>query len=150
MKLISETAEYGLRIILWMAYAGEPQTTGVIARGTRIPEDYLSKVLQRLTRSGLLEGRRGRGGGFRLKKDPKELTVLDVVEAVDPVERIQACPLGLKQHGRCLCPLHAGLNAASDSLRRTLASQRLTAFLQPGAKSVPLGLDLSKQNRSTD
>jgi len=45
MKLISETAEYALRVMLWMGHAEEPQTTGAMAAGTRIPEDYLRKVL---------------------------------------------------------------------------------------------------------
>jgi len=140
MKLISETAEYALRVMLWMAHADEPQTTGAIAAGTRIPEDYLRKVLQQLVRAGLVRSRRGRGGGFTLNADPDRLSVLDVVEKIDPIQKIETCPLGLAEHGCRLCPLHAGLNAASEGLRNALARQKLSALLRPGPPSFPLGM----------
>lgn len=142
MKLISETAEYALRIMLWMAHAETPQTTGMIATGTRIPEDYLRKVLQQLVRAGLIRSRRGRGGGFTLEADPDSLSVLDVVEMIDPIQKIETCPLGLAEHGCRLCPLHSGLNAATEKLREALAQQKLSALLRPGPPSFPLGMDL--------
>lgn len=140
MKLISETAEYSLRIILWMVHANEPQTTGRIAEGTRIPADYLRKVLQQLVRAGLVKSRRGRGGGFCLQVDADELSVLDVVEKIDPIQKIETCPLGLAKHGRCLCPLHSGLNTATERLREALAMQKLSELLRPGPPSFPLGM----------
>lgn len=140
MKLISETAEYSLRIILWMAHTKEPQTTGTIANGTRIPEDYLRKVLQQLVRADLVTSRRGRGGGFDLQADPYELSVLDVVERIDPIQKIHTCPLGLVEHGCSLCPLHSGLNDATERLREALAKQKLSALLRTGSPSFPLGM----------
>jgi len=64
-----------------------------------------------------------------------------VVEAIDPIQKIETCPLGLAEHGCRLCPFHAGLNAASEGLRDTLAGQKLSALLRPGPPSFPLGME---------
>lgn len=113
--MISRTAEYALRALVHLAavHGEQPsQTVEQIATGTRVPVGYLAKVLQSLTRAGLLTSRRGIGGGFRLAKAPGETSVYEVIQAVDPIPRIHQCPLGLEWHGTQLCPLHKGLDDA--------------------------------------
>ncbi|HEX8834291.1 MAG TPA: Rrf2 family transcriptional regulator [Abditibacteriaceae bacterium] len=111
--IISLTAEYALRAIVHLATdENASQTVGQIAQGTRVPPGYLSKVLQNLSRVGLITSQRGLGGGFRLAKSPQELSILEVVQSVDPIERIHTCPLGLEAHGTNLCPLHRRLDNA--------------------------------------
>lgn len=86
--MVSLTAEYALRAVLFLAVEqGRPRTVQQIARMTRVPADYLSKVLQELSRSGLVRSQRGLYGGFRLLPDPKGVTVFDVVQAVSPLHR---------------------------------------------------------------
>jgi Rrf2 family protein len=114
--VISRTAEYALRAVVHLA-AGEDesasQTVGQIAAGTRVPAGYLAKVLQRLSRSGLIASQRGLGGGFRLTKTSHQTSIYEVIQAVDPIERIRDCPLGLDAHGTNLCPLHKRLDDAT-------------------------------------
>ena len=74
------------------------------------------KVIQELVRAGVLRSQRGVKGGVSLVKRPDELTLLEVVNAVDPIKRITTCPLGLKAHGIHLCPLHARLDSALASV----------------------------------
>src|SRR6516225_7773433 len=94
--LISQTVEYALRAAVYLADRVEtPRTTQQIAAATRIPQAYLSKVMQGLSRAGLVESRRGLHGGFTLSHSPEELTIWDVMEAVEPLRRIRTCPLGL-------------------------------------------------------
>lgn len=143
MQLISRTSEYALRAALWMLQ--EPmrsQTTREIAAGTRTPPDYISKVLQSLARAGLVRGQRGVGGGFQFSGDPARITVLDVINAVDSLERIHTCPLGLKAHGKNLCPLHCGMNDVVEQMEATFAKTKLTDLLNTDSKSVPLGIKL--------
>ncbi|MGH7140821.1 MAG: RrF2 family transcriptional regulator, partial [Pirellulales bacterium] len=93
--MISQTAEYALRAIVYLADQSEtPQTTQQIAEVTRVPAGYLAKVMQGLSRAGLVRAQRGLHGGFTLAVSAKKLTVLDVVRAVDPLRRIEHCPLG--------------------------------------------------------
>ena len=90
-----------------------------------MPAGYLAKVLQGLSRAGLLHSQRGLGGGFTLARSPNQLTMWEVVQAVDPLRRIRECPLGFESH-ETLCPLHEQLDsaiAAIDNLLKGAASQ---------------------------
>ena len=111
--MISQTAEYALRAVVVLgSQPGRAMTTQDVARVSRVPGDYLSKVLQALGRAGLVEARRGLRGGYVLSRALDELTVYDVVHAVDPLRRIHSCPLQLSAHTERLCSLHQRLDDA--------------------------------------
>ena len=84
-----------------------------IAKATQVPAGYLAKVMQSLCRAELVRSQRGLYGGFTLAGDPAEMTALEVIDTVDPVRRIERCPLGNPQHGAQLCPLHRRLDDAA-------------------------------------
>jgi len=127
--MISQTAEYALRAIVYLADKGDaPQTTRQIADVTRVPAGYLAKVMQTLVRSGIVRAQRGLHGGFSLVAAPEELTVLDVVQAVDPVRRIERCPLGIPAH-KSLCPLHARLDDTAAMVEKSLGSSTIAELL---------------------
>jgi Rrf2 family protein len=88
--------------------------------------------MQSLARAGLVDAQRGRNGGFTLTSPPGQITVLDVIDAVDPIRRIRACPLGLKGHER-LCPLHRRLDDAIEHVERAFAATRISDLLQDAA-----------------
>lgn len=105
--MLSQTAEYALRAVVALgSRQGGSMTTQQIASQTRVPAGYLSKVLQAMARAGLVEGQRGSGGGFVLARPPQDITVLDAINAVDPLQRIERCPLGRPDHEHRLCALH--------------------------------------------
>lgn len=120
--MLSQTVEYALRAVVWLAEHEAGQPTHAIADGTKVPASYLSKVLQSLQRAELVEGRRGAGGGFVLARSPETIRVLDVVQAVDPIVRIRTCPLGNPTHGARLCPLHRRLDDAIAGVERAFGS----------------------------
>ena len=95
---------------------GGPHTAQDVAADARVPLDYLSKILNALGRAGLVSAQRGRGGGFQAARPANQISVLEVVTAVDPVRRIHSCPLGLAAHGTNLCPLHRKLDDAARSI----------------------------------
>src|SRR5512135_449190 len=108
--MISRTAEYALRAVVTLGSNPEgPQTTQQIAKRTRVPAGYLAKVLQALSRAGLVEAQRGLNGGFVLSRPLEELTILDIINAVDPLKRTEHCPLGISVHEVRLCPLYQRL-----------------------------------------
>jgi Rrf2 family nitric oxide-sensitive transcriptional repressor len=109
--MISQTSEYALRAIVFLGNEGVPRTSAEISKATKAPSDYLSKVMRNLVRAGIVGSRRGLHGGFALARPPEELSVLDVVNAVDPIQRIRECPLGNKAHGANLCTLHRTIDA---------------------------------------
>src|SRR3990167_2732498 len=104
--MLPKTAEYALRATVWLGREPEKaQSADVLARATQVPRRYLHKVLQDLVKAGLVPSQSGPGGGYRLARKTDEITILDVVNAVDPIQRIHCCPLGFESH-TSLCPLH--------------------------------------------
>lgn len=128
--LLSQTAEYALRAVVLLAeVGGGPLTTHDIARRAEIPGGYLSKVLRRLSNTGILTAQRGVGGGFTLNRRPIEITALEVVEAVDGgVPRIARCPLGRSDH-TTLCPLHRMIDQAASDVETALSTTTIEALI---------------------
>jgi Rrf2 family transcriptional regulator, nitric oxide-sensitive transcriptional repressor len=137
--LISRTAEYALRAVVCLSdRKDQPLTTQQLAEMTRVPAGYLSKVLQALGRGDLVVSQRGFHGGFTLGRDAGEITVLDVINTVDPIRRIHTCPLGLKSHGKQLCPLHRRLDDAMEMVEQAFAQTTIAEMLADPNKSRPL------------
>ena len=128
--MISQTAEYALRAIVFLARNNERAFPArEIADATKVPAGYMSKVLQSLARAGMVSSQRGLGGGFMLASDPAELTMLSVLNATDTsLERIKECPLGMKGHEN-LCALHRKLDQAIAQVEETLSSSTIADFV---------------------
>lgn len=101
MQLTRE-ADYAVRVVLDLAEHGgsRPVRSADIGRRKLIPQAFLTKVVQRLARHGYVRTRRGTGGGITLRRDPRAITLRDVVEAIEgPIHlnrclvRPDACPL---------------------------------------------------------
>ncbi len=133
--MISQTVEYALRAIATIAqHEGQPCTAKKISEITQVPLPYLSKLMQGLVRSGLVHSQRGLHGGFVLTKEPKDFTILDVVDVVEPIKRIHECPLRIQSHGTNLCPLHRRLDEALEATETIFRETTLAEMLsQPGS-----------------
>lgn len=137
--MISQTAEYALRAVVALADGdGKPRTTKSIATATKVPVDYLSKVLQGLGRAGIITSQRGHGGGSVLARSPAEISVYEVVQAVDPIARIHTCPLGLPGHGKRLCPLHRRIDDAIGLVESGFRATSIHELLSEESDSHPL------------
>jgi Rrf2 family protein len=97
--MISTTSEYALRAMAYMA--GLPRSATVLSRdvasATQIPRNYLCKVLLALRNAGMLESTRGAGGGYRLKKAPEEIYLIDIVELFEGSKAKPTCLLNNRQ-----------------------------------------------------
>jgi len=133
--MISQTVEYALRSVVTIAqHEGQPCTAQQISVITQVPAPYLSKLMQRLVRAGVVKSQRGLHGGFVLMKEPDELTIWEVVDAVEPFKRIHECPLGIKSHGASLCPLHRRLDGAMAMVEEQFRGTTIANVLaEPGA-----------------
>jgi Rrf2 family protein len=137
--MLSQTVEYALRAAVYLATVpNQSRTVDQIAEVTHVPVAYLSKVLQQLVRESIVVSRRGTGGGFTLARPPAKLRILEIVQAVDPIQRITTCPLGLAAHGKRLCPLHRRLDDALAEMEKAFAASTLAEILAEPTRSVPL------------
>jgi Rrf2 family protein len=123
--MFSQTSEYALRAMMALvSNDGRPASSAQIAVSTKVPKHYLSKVLRDLVVAGLVDSQRGPTGGFVLGRSAESISILDIINAVDPLKRITACPLGRPDHVQ-LCPLHRELDAAIAHVEQTLGATRL-------------------------
>lgn len=97
--LISTKGRYALRVMLDLAEKSEPESyrrLDTIAEEQGISEKYLESIVNTLTKAGLLEGLRGRGGGYRLTKKPEEYSVGEILRVTDgslaPVSCLECSP----------------------------------------------------------
>lgn len=117
----TDSGKYAIRAMAYLAAREEPSnpiSAAEVAEAESIPPYYLAKVLQDLARAGILDSVRGRGGGFRLVRDPAEIPVMDVLRAVENVERLtEDCVLGLDNcNDDVPCAMHDTWKAFRDNL----------------------------------
>jgi len=80
---ITRETDYGVRCVLYLARKGGGITpVNEIARAMHIPKSFLAKIVQRLVKAGIVISGRGISGGFSLAKKPKNISILDVIKAI--------------------------------------------------------------------
>ena len=105
----SKKCEYGLQAILFMAARDFNCVCPAeeISKKLNIPKEVISKILQSLTESGIVESKKGKLGGFKLAMHPSKIKLIDIVEAIDGLESFNSCVLGFPE---CTpdkpCPVH--------------------------------------------
>jgi Rrf2 family protein len=105
-----------------------------IARSLGLPKPYLAKVIQQLTAAGLVVAQRGPGGGLRLARPSRAISLWDVVRAVEGPADTQICALGLQACGdEHPCPLHARWSRLRAQMHRLLSRTTLQALARTGA-----------------
>ena len=128
----SRTADYGLRAALEIARAPEGSlvTRHAVARATSAPASVLAQALASLVRAGLLIARAGPRGGYRLSRPTDELSIYEIVIAIDSDEHDERCVL---RETACswegACPFHAFLINAQDQYLDTLRATTLADIL---------------------
>ncbi len=104
---ITRQADYAVRAVLHLAHNGDQRiATSVIAEKQRIPPSFLAKIISQLSIAGVLHTSRGARGGVTLARDAKDITLLEVVEAIDGPIQLNEC---VGENGTCSfdsdCPL---------------------------------------------
>ncbi|MEE9443965.1 MAG: Rrf2 family transcriptional regulator [candidate division Zixibacteria bacterium] len=90
---ISRKADYALRAVGYLSQLkkGDLASIGRIAQARRVPREFLAKILKELTRSGILVSFQGVTGGYRLARSSKEISFLEVIEAMEGPVRVNLC-----------------------------------------------------------
>lgn len=136
--MLSQTAEYALRAAVYLGnQQGGSRTTAQISQSIDAPSGYLAKVMQGLSRASIVRSQRGLHGGFTLARDPDELTILDVVQAVDALRHYPNCPLGKIAYASGLCPLHQRLERLMAAAEREFHGTTISELLDgPGSNNL--------------
>lgn len=119
MEIIRRNTDYGIRALVYLAlHRGELVSAGEIAESQGIPIEFLQKILNRLVRCGLVASHRGVQGGFQLAREPGEITLLEVVEAMQGKLVVNKCFL---EQGGCPRSPSCRLKSSWLDLERKLA-----------------------------
>lgn len=130
--MLSKTAEYALRAMVAIARVKEdrPVLAREIAKAGRIPDKYLSKVLGDLVHARVLTSARGIGGGFKLKRRPEKLRLIDILRHFDDIPSRGRCPLG---HPKCgdekPCGMHEQWKPLKEAYSNLLEKTTLADIL---------------------
>jgi Rrf2 family iron-sulfur cluster assembly transcriptional regulator len=122
---ITRATDYAVRVMIFMATCPPKTRMAVtdIARGIEAPGSFVSKILQQLVQRGMVTSHRGAGGGFELAVDPRNVSLLDVVEMVEGPLQVNLC---LRADGSCSrkswCGAYPVWNEAQAALKGALAS----------------------------
>jgi len=133
--MFSQTTHYALRAMTFLADLarknqgnGAAASSELISAEMQVPRSYLSKIMRDLVLAGLVDSQRGPNGGFVLGRSADQITILDVVNAVDPFNRITECPLGKPEHTE-LCPLHRRLDDAMAQVQCAMRNSTLAELV---------------------
>lgn len=125
---LTRAADYSVRVMIHLASLprGTRANLNDLAAKVDVPAVFLSKVLQRLVKAGLVASQRGKQGGFQLACDPAAVTLFDLLEALDSVPSLNACVTGAEGCDRSgACGAHLVWMEAQERMREVLASSSI-------------------------
>ena len=145
--MFSTKAEYGVRVMAHLANSDDdgPISLGTIADAEGLPLAYLEHLVQRLRKAQLIESRRGAHGGYTLARAPGDISMAEVVSALEgdiaPIECITADADGAlicAREGAAPCPTKLLWTRVQGSIVRTLTEMTLADLVQPMRKATPV------------
>ncbi len=129
MSLIfSRQCEYALQAVVYLALQEEGERTSIrdLTKKLDIPYHFLAKILQDLSRKGLLASSKGPGGGFSLGMPARDITLFHIVEAIDGVDLTQNCVMGFPEcSGKHPCAVHEKWASLRDGIYSMLVGKNV-------------------------
>jgi Rrf2 family iron-sulfur cluster assembly transcriptional regulator len=121
---LSRSTEYALRAVAYLAVHSSPDRRfGVrkISKDLHFPESFLAKILQELSRKRIVHSIKGPSGGFYMDQDLEQISLLQLIEAMEGLNFFKTCGLGLDECSHeNPCPIHEDYSAYRDGLYKVL------------------------------
>lgn len=137
--MFTKACEYGIRALIYITAASKndsKMSIKDICGKIGAPEHFTAKILQDLSRKGLVSSLKGPNGGFFMEEEQRKISLMKIVEAIDGNALFTGCGLGLKECSEAQpCPIHDRFKSIRDSLQKMLSEttvMQLTANLEKG------------------
>ncbi len=150
MAYLGNSVEYGLHCLLWLAGPlANPVSSRDLAELQGVSPSFVAKIFPRLEKAGIVTASEGVRGGYRLARPPRQITVLDVVDAIEGRKLLFDCK---EIRGQCalfngkvpswsgVCAIHAVMLRAEQSMRAELARTTLADLAQTTGRKAPQDL----------
>lgn len=131
---INQATDYGFRAVLFLAQqpVGEVVEAQTIAHSQVVPMRFLLKIMPSLIKAGIVRSQRGVGGGYALARNPQDITLMDVLEAIEGPVYLNRCLIDedlCSRQGPPSCPVHQALAAIQQRLSNDLDSYNFADFI---------------------
>ncbi len=138
MLKLTKKADYALIALKHLVVHGpESSSAKEIADLYSVPQPLLSKILQKLAKNGFLQSEHGTNGGYKLARDPRNITALEVIRLIDGPVFLTTC---FTEHGYCChtdkCIVRDPLQKVHEGILRLLASITIWDMSQDSPKSA--------------
>jgi len=141
---LTRAADYAVRVMVHMVGQPEGMRASLLslAEATAAPESFLSKVLQSLTRAGMIHSQRGQSGGFEISEDGRKASMLEVIEAIGGPVRLNVCLGSGKSCARKVwCPAHPVWVRAQEAMLAVLRETNIAELAEQAASSPRTRVD---------
>lgn len=128
--MLTRAADYATRVMVHLATlpAGTRVQRATLAQATDVPDSFLSKVLQELVSAKFIASKRGVDGGFELAMSPEQISLLDIVQAIEGPMQLNSCVSGGECHRSVSCAAHLVWGEAQDAVVRVLKSANIASL----------------------
>ncbi len=129
--LFSKQAELGIKAVLFLSVKpkGYLHNASEISKELKVPKEFVAKILQKLTHDGIVVSKKGKTGGFALKKHPREIKLLEIITSIDGNKAFEQCVLGFEycsdEHP---CPIHTKWASMRESIMEMLSEKSIADF----------------------
>jgi Rrf2 family iron-sulfur cluster assembly transcriptional regulator len=130
--MLSRACEYGIQATLYLAKKPEKEYTVIreISKVLNIPYHFLGKIMQTLVKKGIVVSHKGPKGGLALSKKPAEITMMDIVAAIEGTNFISECIIGYKKcDDTSKCPLHHAWCEKRDEIQQIFSNESLAKIM---------------------
>lgn len=137
----SKKCEYGLQAVLYIAAHDTNCVCPAeeISKKLKIPKEFISKILQSLTESGIIKSKKGKSGGFMLAKQPSKIKLIDIVEAIDGLDSFNSCVLGFPECSpEKPCPVHDKWGVLRTKAYEMLSTETIDKFKEKTLNKIKI------------
>ena len=134
----SKACELGIQAVLFLSTKEKRiYNAEEVSKELKVPKEFVSKVMQILTPSGIVCSKKGKNGGFYLGKDPDSIKLIDIVEAIDGLEVFKSCVLGFPGCSiETPCPVHHQWGNLRDEAFKMLSEETLENLKEKTANKI--------------
>ncbi|QKS73173.1 Rrf2 family transcriptional regulator [Paenalkalicoccus suaedae] len=129
MVKYSKATNYALHTMVFLSAAETKKATGVeeLAKRQELSPSYLSKILTKLVKAGLIESSPGANGGYLLKKSADDISFLDVIEAIEGASSMFSCSMSHEHSGHSRgCLIAEVMTSAEDKMKQHLEEKKIS------------------------
>lgn len=135
----SKACELGIQAVLFLSIKKEKliYKAEEISNELKVPKEFVSKVLQTLTNSGIVGSKKGKKGGFYLAKNPNLIRLIDIIEAIDGLDIFKSCVLGFPGcSNENPCPVHEKWGRLRDEAYKMFSDETLAQLKEKTLQKI--------------